>query len=326
MIKPGIYTAECVSAWHPDKICDQISDAILDECLKQDPDSRVAVETMGGHGEIHLTGEITTKAEVDYIQIAKNVYKEMVGKDIAVFCNIVKQSSDIAKGVDTGGAGDQGIMVGYACADNELFIPQEMYLARKLLKPFTSDAKSQVTIDNGVVTNIVLSVSGKTPEELINYVLEFCKQNINQEKVPEIFCNWTGIFETCGFDADAGVTGRKIVVDAYGPRVQVGGGAFSGKDPTKVDRSAAYMARKVAIDMVRKLKLPEVTIKVSYVIGREEPLEVTAILAGHIQIPLDPKEFTVKKIIETLDLKKPIYKDLAKNGHFGRPELTWEKQ
>ncbi len=322
-------TAEVVSAWHPDKICDQISDAILDECLKQDPNSRVAVETMGGHGQIHLTGEITTTAVVDYCKVAKDVYKDLLGIDIEVDCNISKQSPDIALGVDTGGAGDQGMMVGYACTETPEMMPTEMALSRRLLKPFKSDAKSQFTIKDGIVTDIVLSVSGKTPEELIDYVVKFCSENINQEKVPDIYCNWTGAFETCGFDADAGVTGRKIVVDQYGARVPVGGGAFSGKDPTKVDRSAAYMARWVAIQLLKKYKASEVLVKLAYVIGKKDPVEATAfgVIEGKPFL-LDISNlynFTVKGIIDKFDLRKPIYRDLAKNGHFGRPELPWEK-
>ena len=318
-------TAEVVSAWHPDKICDQISDAILDECLKQDPNSRVAVETMGGHGQIHLTGEITTNAVVDYCQVAKDVYKDLLGIDIQVDCNISKQSPDIALGVDQDGAGDQGMMIGYACSETPELMPLEISLSRKLLKPFQSDAKSQFTIKDGIVTDIVLSVSGKTPEELIDYVIEFCHENINQEQMPDIFCNWTGAFETCGFDADAGVTGRKIVVDQYGARVPVGGGAFSGKDPTKVDRSGAYMARWVAIQLLKLNHAKEVLVRLAYVIGKKEPVESTAYIDGKEFDLTGLYDFSVKGIINKFGLKNPIYKDLAKNGHFGRPELPWEK-
>lgn len=319
-------TSEVVSAYHPDKICDQISDAILDECLKQDQYSRVAVETMGGHGQIHLTGEITTKAEVDYCQVAKDVYKELTGKDIEVSSNIFKQSPDISQGVDGGGAGDQGMMIGYACNETPNLMPLEIAIARELLKPFNSDSKSQVTIKDGLITDIVLSVSGQTREALEEHVGIFLNSNnLRCSKYLKIYCNWTGKFETCGFDADAGVTGRKIVVDAYGSRVPVGGGAFSGKDPTKVDRSGAYMARWVAIQLLKENNAKEVLVRLAYVIGKKEPVEATAYIDGKEEDLIDLYDFSVEGIINRFDLRKPIYKDLAKNGHFGRPELLWER-
>lgn len=320
-----ITTAEAVTAWHPDKICDQISDAILDECLKQDPFSRVAVETMGGHGKIFLTGEITTKALVNYKLVAKEIYRELLNKDIEVFSNIASQAPEIAQGVNTGGAGDQGIMVGYACRDNDAKIPQEMYIAKKLLEPFHTDAKSQVTLHNKKVKEIVLSVQGKTQAELREYVDKFGKQTgLIYQSLPNIYCNNTGSFVTGGFDADSGVTGRKIVVDAYGPRVPVGGGAFSGKDATKVDRSAAYMARWIALQELEKGGL-DVMVKIAYCIGKVEPVMVVMSVDG---IDYDiSKEYDCRPeaIIERFDLRKPIYQDLAKNGHFGRKELAWEK-
>ncbi len=311
--------AESVSHMHPDKICDQISDLILDEYLKIDPYSRVAVETVGGHGTIALFGEITSKGRFDHEAVVKKYYKKIAGKTIRVISKIAAQSPEIAQGVNTGGAGDQGIMVGYACSENELFIPQEIYLARKLLHGFNVDAKSQVTIENGEVTSVVLSVQNKTKEELTKHVKQ-CGIDIDTKK---IFANNTGAFKIGGFDADSGCTGRKIVVDAYGPRVPVGGGAFSGKDATKVDRSAAYMARFIALKLLKKYGAEEVLVKLGYVIGRIDPV---------IQIAdVDGKETTFdydcrpQAILEQFDLRKPIYLDLAKNGHFGRGNaVSWE--
>jgi len=307
-----IYSAEHVTAWHPDKICDQISDAILDECLKQDPDSRVAVETMGGHGEIYLTGEVTTKAELNFEKIVFKVY----GRPAKVYSNIVKQSPEISQGVNVGGAGDQGVMIGYACQENEMYIPQETYLARKILEPFTTDGKSQVTIENGDVSSIVLSVQGKTQLELRRYL---------QESYPTtpIFCNNTGSFDVGGFDADAGMTGRKIVVDAYGPRVPVGGGAFSGKDPTKVDRSAAYMARWVALQLLNKYGAFEVMVKLGYVIGSAEPILKVAIVDGEEY--MFHYDCRPQAIIERFELKRPIYLQTARDGHFGISSYPWEQ-
>ena len=273
-----IQTAESISNWHPDKICDLIADNIVRECLKQDKKSRCAVEVFGGHGLIIVGGEITTKAIIDYGKITREFYLKHCNKEIGVITNIVTQSPDIAMGVDKGGAGDQGIMYGYACDENDEFIPQEKFLADRLLEPFTSDAKSQVTIKDGIVTDIVLSVQGKTQEELRKYVLDFCDEY--KLTIPNIYCNYTGRFEIGGFDADCGVTGRKIVCDQYGPRVPVGGGAFSGKDFTKVDRSGAIMARHIALNELWKNKAKEVLVKIAYCIGKAEPLMVIAIIDG----------------------------------------------
>lgn len=314
-----IYTAESVSYLHPDKICDQISDAIVDRCIEQDAESRVAVEAIGGHGKVFLVGEVTTKAEVDFAAIASNTYKDLTGKDIYVKANIVRQSPDIAQGVDRGGAGDQGIMIGYACNDNELKIPQEMYYARKLLSHFKTDAKSQVTVDGERIDKVVLSVQGKERSYLKRYIWE-------QLGEVDSYCNNTGSFEIGGFDADSGCTGRKIVVDAYGPRVPVGGGAFSGKDPTKVDRSGAYMARWIALDLLNKgfRGANNVTVKLAYVIGGDEPVQATAVIKG-AEYDLDEYDCRPQAIIEKFNLKRPIYLDLARNGHFGRKELPWEQ-
>ena len=320
VLKSAKLIAESVSYMHPDKICDQISDVILDEYLKHDPLSRVAIETGGGHGQIALFGEITSKARVNLEQIVKKYYRTLTGNDINVVSHIVTQSPEIAQGVDTGGAGDQGIMVGYACNENEQYIPQEMYLARKLLKGFDVDAKAQVTIEDGAITSVVLSVQGKSQKELITHVKK-CGLKVDEKK---IYANYTGAFDIGGFDADSGVTGRKIVVDAYGPRVPVGGGAFSGKDATKVDRSAAYMARWVALQLLKKHKAAEVLVKIGYVIGKAEPLIQSAVVDGkEVGFEYDCRP---RAIIERFSLRNPIYADLAKNGHFGRiGELPWEQ-
>ncbi len=319
-MKNSHFIAESVSFLHPDKICDQISDLLLDEYLKQDPLSRVAVETAGGHGHIGLFGEVTTASQVDVISTVKNYYKKITGKEILVTSHISAQSPEIAQGVNSGGAGDQGIMIGYACAENESFIPQEMHLARQLLRGFITDAKSQVTLHNKKITSIVLSVQGKTPAELQDFVMK-SELKVNKK---DIFANNTGAFDIGGFDADSGCTGRKIVVDAYGPRVPVGGGAFSGKDATKVDRSAAYMARWVALQLLKKYGAQEVLVKIGYVIGKAEPVINYALIDG--------KETTFDydcrpaAIIERFSLLNPIYLDLARHGHVGRiNELPWEK-
>ena len=307
------YIAESVTRYHPDKICDQISDAILDECLRYDPNSRVAVETMGGHGKIFLTGEVTTKTKIDYKIIAREIY----GKPIEVISHISTQSYEIAQGVDNGGAGDQGIMVGYACNENEMKIPQELYVARRLLEEFETDGKSQVTIENDAITSIVLSVQGKTQKELRKYLEPF--EGIH------LYCNNTGSFDIGGFDADAGVTGRKIVIDAYGPRVPVGGGAFSGKDPTKVDRSGAYMARWIALDMLKKLGCKDVMIKLGYVIGKAEPVLFDVFIDGKIDTVTATYDCRPQAIIERFNLRRPIYLETARNGHFGFTHYPWEQ-
>jgi S-adenosylmethionine synthetase len=313
--------AESVTKYHPDKICDQISDAIVDECIKQDPMSRVAVETMGGHGKIFLTGEVTTKAIIDYEEVARQVYRDLLGKEIEVHHNIVVQSPNIAQGVDTGGAGDQGIMVGYACRENENQIPNELDLCRHLLQPFEKDGKSQVVLKDGKVINVVLSVQGETQKHLQEWI-EFFFKDFQTEPF-DMYCNNTGSFDIGGFEADAGVTGRKIVVDAYGPRVPVGGGAFSGKDPTKVDRSAAYMARYIAKHLLEEKGAKEVIVRLGYVIGGPDPLIKQAIIDGIEET--FKYDCRPQAIIEQLDLRKPIYRQTAAIGPFGNNVFSWEK-
>lgn len=335
-------TAEAVSKGHPDKIADQISDAILDDILTQDPDARVAIETMGGHGIITITGELTTKAYCYMDRIAKKVYKDLgYTDDIGVQVNVVSQSPDIAQGVDTGGAGDQGIMVGYACNENEAMIPQELYLARKILKEvlalgYGPDGKSQVTLDDeGKISRLVVSVQHKENEDIDDILHDVCSIIPESSMVEgcEIIVNGTGKFVQGGFDADTGLTGRKIVNDAYGPQVPVGGGAFSGKDPSKVDRSAAYMARKIACDYVRNGAL-EATVKIAYSIGVAKPLMATVEytktqgvgtpLLHAVEDVSDLYDLTPQGIIKTLDLKKPIYQKTAEWGSFGN-NFQWEK-
>lgn len=315
-----VRTAEVVTPNHPDKICDRISDAILDECLKQDPDTRAAIETMGGHGIITVTGELTTKAFVDIPEVVKEVY----GKDIGVQTNIVRQSPEIAQGVDTGGAGDQGIMIGYACNDNEEYVPQEYYLARKLAQhiyeKYPYDGKTQVTMLGNNKIRAVASFCCTPSEKLVRMCLEFFDK-FNYE-VEELHCNPAGDWYLGGFDADAGLTGRKLAVDNYGPRVPLGGGAFSGKDSTKVDRSAAYMARKLAVDYLVDYGASEVMVRLAYAIGHDEPLEATIIIDG---TPGEIKgyDLTPSAIIQNLDLKKPIFSKTAEWGHMGN-NFNWK--
>ena len=309
-----VRTAEVVTPRHPDKICDRISDAILDACLKQDPDSRVAIETMGGHGIITVTGELTTKAFVDIPAVVKKVY----GRDIGVQTNIVIQSPEISQGVDTGGAGDQGIMIGYACDDNEEMVPQEYYLARKLAQriyeEYPFDGKTQVTLLDGGKARVVASFQNTTTKKLEDLCTRFFK--VLDIEIKSLHCNPAGDWSLGGFDADAGLTGRKLAVDNYGPRVPLGGGAFSGKDATKVDRSAAYMARRIAVDYLKEFKAKEVLVRLAYAIGHDQPLEATAIVDGSTTVIRD-YDLSPKGIIKFLDLKKPIFSKTAEWGHMG---------
>jgi S-adenosylmethionine synthetase len=315
-----IRTAECVTPNHPDKICDRISDAILDACLEQDSNTRAAIETMGGHGIITITGELTTEAYVDIPSIVKGVY----GKDIGVQTNIVKQSPEIAQGVDTGGAGDQGIMVGYACNENKDMIPQELYLARDLCKKiyesYPFDGKTQVTLDDGKIKTIVASFQNAPKESLEQIITEWLDYKV--EGI-EIHCNPAGDWTQGGFDADAGVTGRKLVVDNYGPRVPIGGGAFSGKDSSKVDRSAAYMARKIAVDCLKHNNAKEVYVYLAYAIGYDKPVQATAIVDGNEMVLNGEYDLSPNGIVETLGLKKPKFEKTAEWGHMGTGQV-WE--
>ena len=316
-----IRTAECITPKHPDKICDRVSDAILDACLEQDPNTRAAIETMGGHGIITITGELTTNAYVDIPSVVKRVY----GKEIGVQTNIVKQSNFIAQGVDTGGAGDQGIMVGYACDENEDMIPHELYLARDLCKSiyeyFPFDGKTQVTTENGVIKTIIASFQNSTKEQLKEVVEEWLQWHTDDI---EVHLNPAGDWSVGGFDADAGVTGRKLVVDNYGPRVPIGGGAFSGKDSSKVDRSAAYMARKIAVDYLQNNNAKEVYVYLAYAIGYDKPVQSTVIVDGkEFKITFNSHDYDLSPngIIKTLGLQEPKFEKTAEWGHMGTNQL-----
>ena len=320
-------TAEAVTPLHPDKICDRISDAILDACLEQDPHSRVAMETMGGHNLITITGELTTNAQIDVL----NVVRSIVGDNYGIQTNIVKQSPEISQGVDTGGAGDQGIMVGYACNDNEAFIPQEMYLAKDLCRYIynihSADGKVQITIKDGVIESLVASFCGLKKEALEKIVNDWLGKR-GASEVKNIYLNPAGDWNQGGFAADTGVTGRKLACDNYGPQIPIGGGAFSGKDATKVDRSGAYMARKIAVDLLKKYSAREVLVKLAYSIGVSEPVMATAEIthADNSKESVEVIGYDLKPqgIIDFLELRKPQYKAVAEWGSFGQG-FKWDR-
>lgn len=342
--QPRVTTAESVTSGHPDKICDQISDAILDECLSQDPKSRVAIETFGSNGNLLVIGgELTTNATVDYEKVARRVYKNIgYTNELKIITNIAKQSSDIAQGVDTGGAGDQGIMYGYATNKTKKYLPKAVVYAHQLtsgleklrksgvawLKP---DGKAQVTIDKGRVTKILISTQhqeGVSSDDIKKFLVdELIKELIDDDNV-EVLVNPTGKFVLGGFEADTGLTGRKIMVDTYGGLIPHGGGAFSGKDPTKVDRSAAYMCRFVAKNLVANGCAKECLVSVAYAIGKAEPLMVEAVDEkgkSLKRLVLKKFDFKPKTIIERLNLQRPIYSKTASYGHFGKEGLPWEE-
>lgn len=322
-----IRTAESVSPMHPDKLCDRISDALLDEFLKQDPMSRVAIETMGGHGIISVTGEVTSDA---YVNI-REVVQKIVGEKYGVQVNIVEQSREIAQGVDTGGAGDQGIMVGYACDETPELMPPEVMLARRLNRfiyekhPF--DGKTQVTIDNNQIISIVASFQNIKRFELEKLVNEWIHTFSDKERKGfdgcQVLCNPAGDWNVGGFEADTGLTGRKLMVDNYGPGHPVGGGAFSGKDATKVDRSAAYMARRIAVDTLRLKNAKEVYCYLAYAIGKAEPLQASLIVDGVEEPVPSTYPLTPKGIIDYLQLRVPQFEETARYGHFGNG-FPWE--
>lgn len=313
-----IRTAECVSPMHPDKMCDRISDTLLDLHLQQDPTSRVAIETCGGMGEVYITGEVTSNAVVTREDIVKVVHNVTTDDSVNVIININVQSPEIANGVDTGGAGDQGIMIGYACNENEQFVPQEYYLSRELNKfvfeKYPFDGKTQVTM-NGNSLRVVCSFQKAPRVELEKLVYDFFRP-FKQYAIEALHCNPAGDWNIGGFTADAGLTGRKLAVDNYGPRVPIGGGAFSGKDSTKVDRSAAYMARRIAVDLLKENNAEEVLVHLAYAIGYDQPLQATALIDGNHSF-IKGYDLSPNGIIEFLDLRKPIFASTAGFGHMG---------
>ncbi len=369
-----LFTSEAVSMGHPDKLADQLSDAVLDSCFAQDPYSRVACETMVTTGLVVIAGEITTEAFCDFQKVARNVIREVgyldasmgIGADqCAVMVTIDEQSPDIAQGVDanqeTGkdvGAGDQGLMFGYACTQTPELMPLPIALSHRILNRLTDirlkgqcgwlrpDSKSQVTVEYDGFTpvridTVVVStqhghdVSNKEirrfiVEEIVEPVLP--KELIKGEVTYHV--NPTGRFEVGGPHGDCGLTGRKIIVDTYGGWGRHGGGAFSGKDPTKVDRSAAYMARHVAKNIVAANLAQECEVQLAYAIGVSEPVSVhvDTFGTGKIEdtrirdIALDTFPLSPGRIIEYLNLRRPIYRKTAWGGHFGRDDLdfTWE--
>lgn len=345
------YTVESVTASHPDKICDQISDAILDAYLAQDPHARVAMEAFGAHDILVIGGEVTSKAKVDAADIAKKIYFEELGYEdpLAITTNIIQQSPDIAQGVDTGGAGDQGIMYGYATDETPEFLPKGVVLvhalARGLEELGKSDpechwlrpkgkahGKAQVTVRDGKVVSALVScqhTDGVSQEEIKDVLRrKLFEPILGDLKDIEILVNPTGKFVIGGFVADTGLTGRKIIVDSYGGLVPHGGGAWSGKDPTKVDRSAAYMARYAAKNIVANGLAKECLVSVAYAIGRAEPLMVHAEDNSGKDLGRLVREnfdFRPRAIIERLDLRRPIYKETASYGHFGKKGLPWEE-
>jgi S-adenosylmethionine synthetase len=362
------FTSESVTEGHPDKLADQISDAILDAILEQDATGRVAVETLLTSGRAFIAGEVTTCADVDYESVARKVVTD-VGYD-QVSCgfdgsicemdiHINRQSRDIACGVDTGGAGDQGMMFGYACDETEQLMPFPIMLAHEITKQLAivrranpglgllPDGKSQATIayDDGKVHHIdTLVVStqheaGMSQSDVQEVVQKYVLDGILKQhesyvtKDMRLFVNPTGSFEIGGPEGDTGLTGRKIIVDTYGGMARHGGGCFSGKDPTKVDRSASYMARHLAKNVVASGLAKRCEIQLAYAIGVAQPVSVLIGTFGTGTIPdaeisriiADQFDLTPLGIIEYLDLRRPIYRETARNGHFGHPEFPWER-
>ena len=381
-MKKVLFTSESVTEGHPDKICDQVSDAILDKILKVDPVARVACETLTTTGIVMVVGEITTSQYVDIQSIVRNVLKE-IGYTRAKFgfdastCSVVtsinEQSRDIALGVDSAleykngnedkynsvGAGDQGMMFGYACTETDEFMPLPITLAHKLSKRLSyvrkndilgylrPDGKSQVTVEyiDGVPSRIeaIVVSTQHSPSVKLEQIQKDIKEFVIDEVIPEylidentkIYVNPTGRFEIGGPMGDSGLTGRKLIVDTYGGFGRHGGGAFSGKDPTKVDRSATYMARYIAKNIVASGICEKLEIGISYAIGVAKPLSIyvdtfgTGKISDDRIIEIINKVFDLRPaaIIDTLDLRRPIYRQIAAYGHFGRNDLDlpWEK-
>ncbi len=370
MIRKGkyVFTSESVTEGHPDKIADQISDAILDAVMEEDPNGRVAVETLVTTGLAFIAGEISTSCYVDFPKVVRETIRDVgytrakYGFDYetcSVISSIQEQSPDIALGVDKGGAGDQGMMIGYACKETEELMPMPIMLAHKLVKKLSEirrqgileylrpDGKSQVTIlyEDSIpvkVSAIVLSaqhsptVDNKTlTEDLMEKVIRATIPSHLLDENTKYYINPTGRFEQGGPKADTGVTGRKIIVDTYGGKCAHGGGCFSGKDHTKVDRSASYMARYIAKNIVAAGIADEIEVQLAYAIGVADPVSISANTFNTSKIPeseivkliREIFPLTPNGIIKCLDLRRPIFLKTAAFGHFGRtePEFTWEK-
>lgn len=315
-------TAESVSPKHPDKLADQISDAILDAHLAEDPFARVAVDVAGGHGKLFVTGEVTSRAtNVDVAEIVQRL-----AGDIELINNLAPQSPEIAQGVDTGGAGDQGIITGYATNETPELLPREVVLSRSLnqylydIWPF--DGKTQITLCGNEIAGVVASFQ-HAPTEKLRHAVDVWLSDYELDTDIRVHVNPSGDWRVGGYDADAGLTGRKLAVDNYGPRIAVGGGAFSGKDATKVDRSAAYAARRIAVDYLKKRNAKEVFVRLAYAIGVAEPLEKTVVVDG-VSEAIVGYDLTPNGIIASLDLRRPIYEQTARYGHFGH-EFDWER-
>jgi S-adenosylmethionine synthetase len=363
-----LFTSESVTEGHPDKMADQISDAVLDAVLTEDPTGRVACETLVTTGLVMVAGEITTSAVLDYSEIARGVIRDVgytrakYGFDAetcAVISSIKRQSPDIALGVDTGGAGDQGLMFGFACDETDELMPLPIMLAHRLVERLSQvrrqgivdflrpDGKSQVTVEYHSnrpvrVDTVVVSTqhsdrvsSADVQNAVLNEVIRKVVPASLMDKSTKFHINPTGRFVVGGPMGDAGLTGRKIIVDTYGGYSRHGGGALSGKDPTKVDRSACYMARYVAKNLVAAGVARKVEVQLAYAIGVAEPVSVMAETFGTGAIPdeqitdliRDTFKLTPRGIIESLDLRRPIYRPTASFGHFGRSGLgfTWER-
>ena len=365
-MKKYYFTSESVTEGHPDKICDNISDTILDECLKQDRESRVAIETFVSNNNVTIAGQITTKANIDIEKIVREKLKE-IGYDnektdidyrtCKITTDITKQSPDIALGVDVGGAGDQGIMFGYACDETPNYMPYAIYMAHKLSKRLTDvrkqgiipylrpDGKTQVTVEYEDekpkrIETILISTQHLESANLDQLKKDIIEKVIKVE-VPEkmmdentkIYINPTGRFVIGGPLGDTGLTGRKIIVDTYGGYARHGGGCFSGKDASKVDRSAAYMLRFIAKNIVANGIAKKCEIQVSYAIGMKEPLSIYVNTFGTgtktdeeiVELIKQKFDLTPDGIINYLNLKEPIYEETTNYGHFGKENLPWEK-